>query len=152
MKITPYTPDDLDNVTALFRAYSKSIGVDLAYQDFETELAGLPGKYAPPYGALLIERDGDAAVGCVALRKSAEGICEMKRLYVAQAARGTGLGWKLVEAIIAEGRALGYGEIRLDTLPTMLDALGLYKALRFEATAPYYDTPIKGTVFLSMKL
>ena len=152
MKITPYAPGDLDDVTALFRAYAKSIGVDLAYQDFESELAGLPGKYAPPGGALLIARDGDAAVGCVALRKSADGICEMKRLYVAPAARGTGLGRKLAEAIIAEGRRLGYGEIRLDTLPTMLDAIGLYHALGFESCAPYYDTPITGTHFLKLKL
>ena len=152
MKIAPYAPGDLDDVTALFRAYSKSIGVDLGYQDFGAELAGLPGKYAPPTGALLIARDGDAAVGCVALRKSADGICEMKRLYVAPAARGTCLGRRLAEAIIAQGRALGYGEIRLDTLPTMLDAIGLYHALGFESTAPYYNTPITGTVFLALRL
>ncbi len=146
--------EDLQVAAALFEAYAASIGVDLAYQDFQAELAGLPGKYAPPAGALLLARDRDGrALGCVALRPlPAEGCCEMKRLYVAPAARRLGLGSALVEAVMAAGAGAGYREIRLDTLPTMRAAVALYRRHGFETTAPYYDTPIAGTVFMARPL
>lgn len=159
-KIAPVrTADDLTATAALFRAYAASLDVDLAYQDFETELASLPGKYAAPHGALLLARcDGGvsrfgAALGCVALRAlHLPGAAEMKRLYVAPEGRALGLGKRLAEAIMNEARHLGYREIRLDTLPTMTDAQALYLKLGFEVTAPYYDTPIAGTVFLRRTL
>lgn len=144
---------DITAIAALFQAYAASIGVDLAYQDFAAELAGLPGKYAPPKGALLLATDTDGrALGCVAMRPLDAGACEMKRLYVAPAAQGLGLGRRLAEAVIAAARTRGYREIRLDTLPTMATAMALYARLGFEEIAPYYDTPVTGTRFLAKHL
>jgi ribosomal protein S18 acetylase RimI-like enzyme len=147
-------PTDLPALTSLFRAYAASLPIDLGYQGFDGELAALPGKYAPPAGALLIARDANgAALGCVAMRPlDDEGVCEMKRLYVAPAGRGQGFGKALALALIEAARTGGYREMRLDTLPTMADAQALYRTLGFEEMAPYYDTPIAGTVFLSLKL
>lgn len=152
--ITPATSAEIPAVARLFRAYAASLPVDLAYQGFEAELAGLPGKYAPPSGALLLARDGHGeALGCVALRPlDADGAAEMKRLYVAPKGRGHGLGRRLVEAIAAEARRLGYREIRLDTLPTMTDAIALYGRCGFEPMTPYYETPIAGTRFMRRPL
>ena len=144
------TPDDLAAVATLFRAYAASLTVDLAYQNFEQELAGLPGSYAPPLGVLLLARGGDGIpLGCVALRAMSDaGCCEMKRLFVSPAARGSGLGRALIAAISSEARTLGYREIRLDSLPEMTEAIALYRNMGFEAMPPYYETPIIGTVFL----
>jgi ribosomal protein S18 acetylase RimI-like enzyme len=137
------TPDDLVAAADLFRDYSDFLKVDLGFQDFETELATLPGKYAPPGGVLLLARDAaGSAVGCVALRPLDDAYCEMKRLYVAPPARGTGLGKALMEAIVAEGRRRGYRAIRLDTLPEMTVAQAMYRAAGFESIAPYYETPV----------
>jgi ribosomal protein S18 acetylase RimI-like enzyme len=148
------TSTDLAAAAALFRAYAASLPIDLGYQDFEAELAALPGKYAPPSGALLLARGaGGEALGCVALRPLGEsGICEMKRLYVGPAARGLGLGKALAEAILNEAVRLGYTEIRLDTLPSMKAALALYGSFGFERIGPYYDTPVPDTVFLAKRL
>jgi ribosomal protein S18 acetylase RimI-like enzyme len=146
-------PVDLDDVRMLFRAYAASLPVDLGYQDFATELSTLPGKYGPPAGALLLARDrSGAAIGCVGLRPLAAGACEMKRLYVAPAARGLGLGRALMAAVLAEGTRLGYRTIRLDTLPTMTAAIAMYRAAGFEPIAPYYDTAPAGTLFLGRAL
>ncbi|WP_029006102.1 GNAT family N-acetyltransferase [Azorhizobium doebereinerae] len=153
--ITPVrTPADLAAVAGLFRAYAAALDVDLAYQDFAAELAMLPGKYAPPGGELLLARDeAGTPVGCVALRPlEAPGCCEMKRLYVAPEGRGGGLGRRLAEAIVAAAERIGYGEIRLDTLPAMAGAQALYGKLGFETTAPYYATPVAGTLFLRRRL
>ncbi len=146
-------PADIAAVGRLFRAYADSLGVDLGYQGFAAELAGLPGKYAPPGGALLLARDASSLpLGCVGLRALATYVCEMKRLYVAPAGRGRGLGRALAEAILDAATALGYREMRLDTLPDMRDAQALYAALGFTPIAPYYDTPVAGTVFLGRAL
>jgi ribosomal protein S18 acetylase RimI-like enzyme len=145
---------DVEAVLGLFRAYAASLSVDLCFQNFEAELAGLPGAYAPLKGALLLARGAAGeSLGCVALRPTAEpSVCEMKRLYVAPEGRGTGLGRALAEAIMTEARLLGYAEIRLDTLPEMADAIGLYGRLGFRPIAPYYDTPVAGTHFLAKTL
>jgi len=145
---------DLAAVADLMRAYAGWIGIDLGFQGFEAELASLPGKYAPPTGALLLARSADGrAVGCVALRALAEaGCCEMKRLYILPEGRGHGLGRRLAEAIIDEARRLGYREMRLDTLPSMQGALAIYRGLGFVEAAPYYQTPIAETVFLWLDL
>jgi ribosomal protein S18 acetylase RimI-like enzyme len=150
---------DVAAVQELFRAYAASLPVDLGYQGFATELAGLPGKYAPPDGALLLATSPEgAAAGCVALRRldapesSERAACEMKRLYLVPEARGSGLGRALAEAIIAEARRLGYREMRLDSLPSMGAAIALYRRLGFVDIAPYYDTPVEGTTFLAFRL
>jgi GNAT superfamily N-acetyltransferase len=154
-KITPARDAaDLADARTLILAYADSLGVDLAYQDFAAELAALPGHYAPPAGALLLARGADGTpLGCVALRPmKAPGCCEMKRLYVAPAGRGLGLGRALVEALIVAAERIGYREMRLDSLPFMHDALTLYARTGFSAIAPYYETPIAGTVFLARPL
>lgn len=145
---------DVAAVARLMRAYGASLDVDLSYQDFEAELAELPGKYAAPHGALLLARDCEGTpIGCVALRPcDAEGQCEMKRLFLTPNARGTGLGRRLVEAVIQEARRIGYREVYLDTLPSMHAARSLYRELGFEACAPYYETPVAGTAFLRLRL
>ncbi|HUF55414.1 MAG TPA: GNAT family N-acetyltransferase [Thermohalobaculum sp.] len=144
---------DLEAAHALFRAYAASLPVDLDYQDFATELAMLPGKYGPPAGALLVARDrAGTPIGCVGLRPLASGVGEMKRLYVDPAARGLGLGRALMEAVVATAAALGYREIRLETLPTMAAAIDMYRRAGFKPVAPYYDTAPAGTLFLGRRL
>ena len=145
---------DLADAARLFRAYAAALPIDLGYQGFEEELAALPGKYAPPAGALLIARTpAGEPIGCVALRPiDGARVCEMKRLYVAPAARGLGLGRALIDAILQAARAAGYGEMRLDTLPTMHGALALYAQAGFSAIPAYYPTPVEGTIFLGLAL
>lgn len=152
--ITPAeTPEDLFIIRALFQAYADGLPVDLAYQDFAGELAGLPGRYARPHGALLLARDtAGEPLGCVALRPLGDGRCEMKRLYVAPAARGSGLGGALMRAVITAGRHLGYRAMRLDTLPDMTAAQAMYAAAGFQRIAPYYDGAAPGTIFLELPL
>ncbi|MDP3739861.1 MAG: GNAT family N-acetyltransferase [Hyphomonadaceae bacterium] len=152
--ITPVrSAGDLAATVELFQAYAASLEVDLAYQDFSAELAAMPGKYAPPAGELLLARDaGGRPLGCVGLRPLAGGSCEMKRLYVSPDGRGLGLGKALVDALLAAAKAIGYREMRLDTLPAMTSAIGLYRANGFVAIEPYYDTPVVGTVFLARQL
>jgi len=144
------TAEDLACVVRLFRAYASSLDVDLSYQNFDAEVATLPGQYARPAGELLLARAGNGVpVGCVALRPiHPDGCCEMKRLYVIPEARGTGTGERLVEAIIHASLRIGYHEMRLDTLPTMAGAIALYQKCGFEPIEPYYSTPVAGTLFL----
>ncbi|HJS87291.1 MAG TPA: GNAT family N-acetyltransferase [Acetobacteraceae bacterium] len=148
------TPLDIEAAVHLFAAYAASLGVDLAYQDFATELATLPGKYAPPAGELLVARDPHGKpLGCVALRPMPfDGCCEMKRLYVAPQARGLRLGRALVDAVIREAVRIGYREMRLDTLPFMAEAMSLYEKAGFRPIDPYYQTPVEGTAFLAKPL
>jgi GNAT superfamily N-acetyltransferase len=139
---------DLNEVRALFREYAASLSFALDFQDFDHELAALPGSYAPPRGALLLARNG----GCVGLRPLDETTCEMKRLYVRPAARGTGLGLRLAEAAVAEGRRLGYARLRLDTVPGMETAQRLYHELGFREIDPYRANPVPGARFLELEL
>jgi len=148
------TPGQIAEVAQLFRAYAASLPVDLGYQDFAAELASLPGKYAPPTGALLVAWGEDGVpLACGAVRPLGDaGRCEMKRLYVAPAGRGMGLGRAMAEALCAEAARLGYREICLDTLPSMAVAQSLYAGMGFVEIPPYYDTPIAGTRFLARRL
>jgi GNAT superfamily N-acetyltransferase len=148
------TAEDLTAVAALFRAYADSLGVDLGYQDFAAEMAGLPGKYALPQGVLLLARGHDGTpLGCAALRPLRPiGCCEMKRLFVSPDGRGTGLGRALANSVVTEARRIGYRQIQLDTLPFMDAAIGLYQAMGFVPIPPYYATPVEGTRFLGLTL
>lgn len=142
----------IEEVRRLFVAYEHSLSIDLCFQDFEQELAGLPGEYAAPSGCILLAIDGDSAVGCVALRRIDDSACEMKRLYVVSAYRGTGLGRKLAESIIDEARRIGYGRMLLDTLADMREALGLYRSLGFRETDPYRFNPCEGATYMMLEL
>lgn len=145
-------PRDTEVVRALFREYAASLGIDLGFQDFEMELATLPGKYAPPAGQLLLAWRGGEAVGCVALRPLDGSACEMKRLYVRPGLRGERLGGRLTASICQEARVAAYARICLDTLPTMTAAIRLYQSLGFRPTAPYVFNPIPGAMFLALAL
>jgi ribosomal protein S18 acetylase RimI-like enzyme len=146
------TSDDVDAARRLFLDYASSLGFDLGFQDFDAELRGLPGEYAPPGGALLLAREAGTAVGCVALRPLATGTCEMKRLYVAPAGRGRGVGRALVREIVAVARELGYRRMRLDTVPSMTAARALYRSFGFREIEPYRYNPIPGTSFMELDL
>lgn len=144
---------ELDQVRALLRAYAGSLPFALDFQGFEDELETLPGAYAPPRGALLAARDGDNRLaGCVALRPMDDETCELKRLYVRPEQRGSGLGRRLVEAIVDAARERGYRRMRLDTTPGMEAAQALYEELGFREIAPYTHNPVAGTRFLQLEL
>ena len=136
----------------LFVAYQQGLGVSLCFQQFDRELAALPGDYARPRGRLILARVAGEPAGCVALRPLRDGVAEMKRLYVRPACRGMGLGRTLAECVIDEARALGYDTLKLDTLPSMDDAQRLYAELGFADTPPYNDNPVEGVRFLALAL
>lgn len=145
---------DLEAAGQLFAAYAKSLGLDLGFQDFATEVSTLPGKYAAPKGEILLACDPqNNIIGCVAVRPlQSAGCCEMKRLYVTPAGRGFGLGRKLVDAILDVASRLGYHEIRLDTLSSMHKATELYEKSGFKRIEAYYDTPLADTIFYARSL
>lgn len=148
------TADDLPDVRGLFRDYVAWLAIDLSFQGFEQELAELPGKYAPPHGALLIARSlSGEAIGCAGMRPfGLPGSCELKRLYVTPAGRGQKLGHALVAAAIQFAVRAGYRTMLLDTLPAMGAARGIYTQAGFLPVAPYYETPLPGTVFMAKPL
>ena len=148
MMIRAATFADLPEIRTMLREYAAWLEVDLCFQNFEQELAALPGEYAPPRGRLLIS----PAAGCVALRPLEQDVCEMKRLFVRPEHRGSGLGRLLVQAIIAEARAIGYRRMRLDTMPKMDRAQGLYATLGFHEIEAYRYNPEPGTRFLELDL
>lgn len=149
------TPQEINEVRRLFREYEAFLDVDLCFQQFESELASLPGKYAPPSGTLLLAMDGQKAIGCGALRRlgSSQGrTCEMKRLYVRPEGRGLGIGKQISIRLIREGVRLGYSTMVLDTLSRLDAAIHLYESLGFVRTGPYYDNPLPDVVYWKLDL
>jgi GNAT superfamily N-acetyltransferase len=135
----------------LFEEYAASLDFSLCFQHFAEELATLPGAYAPPAGCLLLAECDGEYLGCVALRPLGDGVAEMKRLFVAPAARGSGLGRQLVAAILDVARTRGYRAMRLDTVPSMAAARKLYEAAGFVEIPPYCDNPIPGAIYLELR-
>ena len=146
------TLGDLDEVRKLFEEYASYLGIDLSFQDFDSELANLPGDYVSPDGCLFLALWEGQVAGCVGLRKFSLGICEMKRLYTKPQFRGLGVGRILCEAIIEKARNIGYHHMRLDTLPSMETARHLYSSLGFEEIDPYRYNPVDGASFWELEL
>jgi ribosomal protein S18 acetylase RimI-like enzyme len=154
--ITSSDDASIDAVREIFREYADSLGVDLAFQEFEHEVQELPGEYAPPRGALLLATLDGVVAGCCALRPL-DGVdypnaAEMKRLYVRKAFRGFGLGRQLAEQALDAARQAGYACVLLDTLSDMEAARALYDELGFEEIPPYYHNPIAGAHYLKADL
>jgi ribosomal protein S18 acetylase RimI-like enzyme len=146
--------EEIAAVARLFREYADWLGIDLSFQSFESELTNLPGKYAPPFGELLLARSFDGvALGCVGVRPlGGPVVCEMKRLYVRPHGRGLGIGRALVTAILSAAKEFGYAEMKLDTLSSMQEAIALYKQFGFAEIPAYYDNPVRGVVYLGKQL
>ena len=175
--LTPDAAHEIDAARAIFRDYANSLAVDLRFQNFEDELAALPGDYAAPRGVLLLAlvgvddprgrasgapmlmRDNGqpayvAACGALRPLDTADdpNAAEMKRLYVRPGFRGMGLGRQMAEALLDSGRSAGYSCVLLDTLDDMESARALYVDLGFEEVPPYYHNPIAGAHYLKVAL
>lgn len=154
--IVPSTPQELNALRGLFQEYANALKIDLCFQGFDAELAGLPGEYAAPRGAVLMATVNDELAGCCALRPldsvDYPNACEMKRLYVRAGVRRTGVGRQLAEAILDRARMAGYACVLLDTLNEMESARALYQDLGFEEIGPYYHNPIEGAHYLKVDL
>ena len=148
----PRSEHDWRTARRLIEEYAASLNLDLSFQNLGHELDHLADEYGPPAGAFLLAREAEQPLGCVGLRRFADNVGEIKRLYVAPAARGRGLGRRLAEAIITEAPPLGYTRLVLDTLPHMKDAQALYASLGFVPTTPYRFNPVPGTAFLELKI
>lgn len=147
------SPEQIEEARRLFLEYAASLGFSLCFQGFDEEVKTLPGAYAPPNGRLLLAQEHDRSAGCIALRALDPSICEMKRLYVRPDYRGKGIGRLLVDAILAEARAIGYERMRLDTVESsMQDAVALYRRRGFREIAPYRTNPIAGVLYLELLL
>jgi len=147
------SPAQIAQARELLLEYAQSLGFSLCFQNFDKELAELPGDYAPPEGRLLLAECEGQLAACVALHRLEPGICEMKRLYLRPQFRGKGLGRALAERIIAEARQIGYQHMRLDTVePVMKDAVAMYRKLGFTEIAPYRPNPIAGAMYMELGL
>ena len=150
--IIAQSKEDYREARVLLREYEAASEVDLCFQGFEEEVETLERMYGPPGGRFLLVRAGDAIAGGVALRDLGGGICEMKRLYLRPGFRGRGLGKRCAERIVDEARAMGYAVMRLDTLPSMQEAIALYRSMGFVEIYPYIDNPVEGALFMELAL
>ena len=147
------TNDEIAAIRTLFREYESWLAMSLCFQSFEEEVANLPGKYAPPDGRLYLAYVGNELAGCIALRKLEEGICEMKRLFLRENARGHGMGNQLIERLIDDACQIGYSKMRLDTYPPKMGkAVRLYESHGFRPIEKYYDNPHEGVLFMELEL
>ena len=152
MLVEGSAPHHYEMAGVLIREYAAQLGVDLCFQDFASELNQLQVMYGTPTGCLLLVLQGDRAVGCGALRKLSDGVCEMKRLYIRGGARGANLGRRVAERLVERAAALGYGTMRLDTLAHMAAAQSLYRSLGFREIAAYYSNPLANSVYMELSL
>jgi putative acetyltransferase len=152
MLVEGCSPHHYEMAGLLFREYAAQLGVDLCFQDFASELNELPVMYGPPTGCLLLVLQGTRPVGCGALRKLSDGVCEMKRLYIRSEARKLSLGRRVAERLIERAAALGYQAMRLDTLAHMVPAQNLYRFLGFREIAAYYSSPFSNSVYMELSL
>jgi len=151
--IQAQTNEQIQTARELFKEYESWLGISLCFQNFDNEVANLPGDYQMPSGRLLLAIKDKETAGCVALRKLTDDTCEMKRLYLRPQFRGQGLGRVMVERIISEGRVIGYERMRLDTLSGHMDkAIALYRSFGFREIAPYYTNPVEGATFMELIL
>jgi ribosomal protein S18 acetylase RimI-like enzyme len=150
--VQPHSVEDIRTTRELFREYAASLGEEFCFLNFEQELRDLPGEYAPPAGRLYLARVDTALAGCVALRRIDAATCEMKRLYVRPSFRGQHLGRTLANTVIRQARDIGYRAMRLDTLPSMREAVPLYESLGFTRIPAYNSNPIPGVIFMELKL
>src|ERR1700724_1467727 len=147
------SPSQIAQAHDLFLEYAQSLGFSLCFQNFDKELADLPGDYAPPYGRLLLAEHAGKVAGCVALHGLGDNTCEMKRLYLRPEFRGKRLGRALAECVIAEARSMGYHRMRLDTVePLMGDAVAMYRKMGFKEIPPYRPNPMAGAIYLELEL
>lgn len=147
------SPAHVTQAQTLFREYEAWFGLDLCFQNFDREVADLPGKYAAPDGRLFLAFADETPAGCIALRKLETGVCEMKRLFVREEFRGLKIGARLVEKLIAEARTIGYKKMRLDTYPPkMMNAVALYASHGFREIPPYYYNPYGETLYMELDL
>jgi putative acetyltransferase len=145
--------EEIEQTRELFHEYVTWLGVNLCFQNYDKEVAELPGEYVPPTGRLYLAIEDDQTAGCIALRKLADGICEMKRLYLRPQFRGRQLGRTLVDRVIEDARQIGYSRMRLDTLPGKMDAaIAMYRSLGFTDIERYYDNPYETAVFMELDL
>lgn len=152
IRISRLTPEDRLRARDFVERYVRSLGIDLSFQEIESELADFPSKYSEPQGTFLLAKDGDDIVGCVGLKKLDDEACEMKRLYVADSHKGEGIGKRLVGAIIEDAKGKNYKKMRLDTLEDMRAAQSLYLSFGFRRISAYVYNPIKGAIFMEKNL
>jgi putative acetyltransferase len=143
---------DFAEAKILFLEYKDSLNFDLCFQKFHEEIADLSLQYSEPTGCIILCYENEKSIGCVALRKFAEGICEMKRLYLRKEARGKGVGRILAEGIVEKAKEFGYKKMQLDTIETMKEAISLYKSMGFKEISSYRFNPVKGVIYMELEL
>ena len=150
--VEPQSQEQIEESAMLFREYALGLDFDLSFQHFYDEMRTFPKQYSKPTGSILLAYEDHNPAGCVGLRKLDEGVCEMKRLYVRKKFRGKGIGRALVAKVIEMSGKLGYERMRLDTVPSMHEAIALYESFGFKRIPKYRENPIAGALFFELQL